>query len=78
MKASHQMARLEEMQAAVRQQFKRGGQGKVTEEMTATIPSAVKGRIRLIAESIVKAVPGTPLSQRASAIAAELGVSAGS
>ena len=78
LKASQQMARLEEMQAAVRQQFKLGREGKVPEDMAAAIPSAVKGRVRLIAESIVRAVPGTPMSERASAIAAELGVPVGS
>lgn len=78
LKASQQMAKLEEMQAAVRQQFKLGREGKVPEDMAAAIPSAVKGRVRLIAESIVKAVPGTPMSDRASAIAAELGVPVGS
>jgi thiol-disulfide isomerase/thioredoxin len=77
-KASHQIIKLEEMQAKVRQQLGLGPRERVTEEMAATIPSAVKGRVRVIAESIVKATPESPLAAKAVGIAAELGVLIGS
>jgi thiol-disulfide isomerase/thioredoxin len=75
-KAHQQMARLEEIQSAIHEQFGNGGK-RMTEEMAARIPSAVKGRIRLLAQTIIKAAPDSPLAKRATDIAAELGVIVG-
>ena len=73
-KASQQMERLEVMRSTVREQLGVGAKGSITPELAATIPSAVKGRVRLLAQTILKAAHGTPLAKRAIDIAAELGV----
>lgn len=73
-KANQQMERLEGMRSTVREQLGVGAQGSITPELAATIPSAVKGRVRLLAQTILKAAPDTPLAKKAIAIAAELGV----
>jgi thiol-disulfide isomerase/thioredoxin len=73
-KASQQMERLEGMRSTVREQLGVGANGAITPELAATIPSAVKGRVRLLAQTILKAAPDTPLATKAIAIAAELGV----
>jgi thiol-disulfide isomerase/thioredoxin len=73
-KASQQMERLEVMRSTVREQLGVGAKGTITPDLAATIPSAVKGRVRLLAQTILKAAPDTPLAKKAIDIAAELGV----
>jgi len=71
-KAGQQLVKLEQMRAYVRDQLGIDADGEVTPEITARIPTAMKGQIRSLAQGISKSVPGSTLADKASAIAAEL------
>ena len=66
------LAKLEQMRAYVRDQLGVDADGKVTPETSTRIPVAMKGQIRSLAQEIGKSVPGSPLADKASAIAAEI------
>jgi thiol-disulfide isomerase/thioredoxin len=71
-KAGQQLVKLEHMRAYVRDQLGVDADGEVTPEMAAKIPAVLKGQIRSLAQGIGKSCPGSPLADKASAIAAEI------
>lgn len=70
-KAGHQLVKLERIRAYVLDQL--GGQpdDPISPQMAAEIPSGLKGQVRTLAQGIAKACPGSPLADKAAAIAAE-------
>jgi thiol-disulfide isomerase/thioredoxin len=71
-KAGQQLVKLEQMRDYVREQLGVDADATVTAEQAAAIPGALKGQIRSLAQGIGKACPGSPLADKAAAIAAEL------
>jgi thiol-disulfide isomerase/thioredoxin len=71
-KAGQQLIKLEQMRSYVRDQLGVDADGEVAPEITARIPAAIKGQIRSLAQGVGKSAPGSPLADKASAIAAEL------
>jgi hypothetical protein len=65
------------MRDYVREQLGVDADATVTAEQAATIPGALKGQIRSLAQGIGKACPGSTLADKAAAIAAELAPATG-
>ncbi len=71
-KASQQLARLERMRAYLFEQLGVEPDGQLAADMAATIPAAMKGQIRSLAQGIERACPDSPMATKAAAIAAEI------
>jgi thiol-disulfide isomerase/thioredoxin len=76
-KAGQQLVKLEQMRDYVREQLGVDADATVTAEQAATIPGALKGQIRSLAQGIGKACPGSTLADKAAAIATELAPATG-
>lgn len=77
-KASQQLAQLEQMRAYVCEQCGADPERGLTAEMAAKIPPALKGKVRTLAQGIDKACPESKMAERAAAIATELAAASGS
>jgi len=71
-RAAQQLARLEQMRSFVRDQLGVDADAEVTPAMAATIPAALKGQVRTLAQGIGRSCPGSAVADKAAAIAAEL------
>jgi thiol-disulfide isomerase/thioredoxin len=71
-KACQQLAQLEQMRSFVIEQLGAEPDGELAPEKAATIPAAMKGRMRTLAQGITRTCPGSPQADKAAAIVAQL------